>query len=308
MLKSVAKTTALVLGNFFSLIWFPEFLPLLFGVWILLFGWLRKPKFSWPIWLCVAITIIKLPSISVSLVGMVGLMIAIAILSIALEKNEAQYQRRKHVMFMVLSISLLAFGIDYWRATIGAPKKLDPKRPVACLGDSLTDYGYPENLADMLSVPVLDYGMDGIDTEAGLKLSQKIIQEKPQAIIIELGGHDYNKGFSRASTYDNLKQLIEVFLSNKIEVILVEIPRGVVSDPFWGIERQLAREYDLELIPDTMIRRFFYWSPVAPPGIWVDASSRLSTDGLHPSKLGNQLFADYVQAALKRKYGDKISK
>ena len=37
-------------------------------------------------------------------------------------------------------------------------------------------------------------------------------------------------------------------------VALTEIPRGFMSDPFWGLEKEIAHEKDLELISDSGIR------------------------------------------------------
>lgn len=176
----------------------------------------------------------------------------------------------------------------------------DPDRCVVCLGDSLTDYGYPDTLRQSIDLPVADFGFDGIETRDGVKLIPEIDRAHPQIVVIELGGHDYNKGKPRAEAERNLRTLIEHFQGRQVAVVLVEIPRGFISDPYFGLERQLAREYDLELIPDTLIRRFIFWSPIAPPGIWCPRDWHLSSDGLHPNQAGNALFAKSVQTAIDR--------
>jgi hypothetical protein len=78
--------------------------------------------------------------------------------------------------------------------------------------------------------------------------------------------------------------------------VIVEIPRGIIQDPFYGLERELTREFDLELVPDTIVRRCFFFSPIMPPGIWIDKKYHLSDDGLHPNAIGQVEFAKAAAA------------
>jgi hypothetical protein len=113
------------------------------------------------------------------------------------------------------------------------------------------------------------------------------------------------KSASRASTKRSIETLIEAARKSNAEVVIIEVPRGFVIDPYAGLERQIAREHDLELISDTVIRRFVLSSPVAPPGMWLGGPC-LSDDGLHPNRHGNRLLAGVVLAALERLYGSPV--
>src|SRR5688500_1450079 len=84
-----------------------------------------------------------------------------------------------------------------WQASSRASEtpQFDWQRPIVCIGDSLTsgiapDPGYPEHLAKLLTVPVINLGRAGISTTDGLKLLPAMAASRPQAVIIELGGHD----------------------------------------------------------------------------------------------------------------------
>jgi lysophospholipase L1-like esterase len=164
-------------------------------------------------------------------------------------------------------------------------------------------------LAKLISVPVADFGVDGIKTDDGIKMIPKILAANPQVVVIELGGHDYNgDNKPRSATKANLAQLIEAFQARDIAVVLVEIPRGFIWDPYDGLERELAAEYDLQLIDDSVIRNFVFNSPIIPPGMWLSPSQRYSDDGLHPNALGNKYFARVVSRALVKVFGDSILK
>jgi acyl-CoA thioesterase I len=90
------------------------------------------------------------------------------------------------------------------------------------------------------------------------------------------------------------------------EVVLMEMPRGYMIDPFAGLERDLARQYDLELVPDTAIRHLFLVSPALPPGMWLGGPFLTEDDGVHPNDLGNRFLARSVADALARMYGPAV--
>jgi lysophospholipase L1-like esterase len=177
-----------------------------------------------------------------------------------------------------------------------------------CIGDSLTsgllpDRGYPAQLQELIQLPVINLGQSGITTEGALERLSKVAGVVPpaQVVIIELGGHDFLKGLTRAATKRNLEQLVDACRALGAEVVLIEIPRGFMTDPFWGLERQIAHEKDVELVADSAIRQLVLWSPISPPGMWAPGS-HLSDDGIHSNLRGSENFARHVANALERMY------
>jgi lysophospholipase L1-like esterase len=177
-------------------------------------------------------------------------------------------------------------------------------RPIVCTGDSLTSMGYPRVLEKRFRVPVVDHAVGGITSAEGLRRFPQTLALGPQAVLIELGGHDSLKGKSRAETKANLEAMIRGARAAGAEVFLFEIPRGFITDRFAGLDRELAREHDLELIPDGSIRQLVFFSPITPLSSWT--GRKLSDDGLHPNGAGNEFLADRVEAALSRVYGGSL--
>ena len=179
---------------------------------------------------------------------------------------------------------------------------LDNQRSIVCLGDSLTEGtkgGYPAELQKMVSAPVLNFGRNGYTTQMAIDdLLPQILAVQPQLVVLELGGHDFKNGEPREQTKSRLRQIIQELTDANIEVVIVEIIHGLISDPFYGVERELAAEFDLQLIPDTIIRRFVFFSPIIPPGSWLDSSQHLSEDVLHPNERGQVEFAKVVADAI----------
>jgi lysophospholipase L1-like esterase len=222
--------------------------------------------------------------------------------------------KRRRLCWCGVGLLWLAWGLAFYRwhhaATVNHTIQLHPTKPVVCIGDSLTSGvrpygGYPDDLADLLAVPVINLGQPGITAEEALRLLPKLREAKPQVVVIELGGHDFLKGRGRAATKSDLEKLIDASHELGAEVVLMEVPRGFIVDPFVGIERELAYQRDLELISDSAIRNLVLFSPHAPPGMWI-GEPHLSDDGLHPNANGNTYLAERVAKTLVRMYGIDI--
>jgi len=269
-----------------------------------------KDRAMWP-WLvgCAAVTAVKRPGFAISVWAFVIVVLAVAAWDWwRCRRTDRLSSQTKPIISAVLLLSAVGLmWIGRWFDTNTSKSLVADGRPIACLGDSLTDFGYPQELEKLISSPVADFGVNGITTDAGIEMIPNILAVDPQAIVIELGGHDYNgEKKTRQATRANLVILIEAFRSREVEVILVEIPRGFVSDPYDGLERELAAEYDLQLIDDSVIRSFIFNSPLLPPGMWLDPSLRYSEDGLHPNQLGNEYFASVVCRSLERVFGASV--
>jgi acyl-CoA thioesterase-1 len=267
----------------------------------------------WPILLgCAAIVLVKRVTLTPTVLVLVSALAATALLDIAWTRRQRWTTGRRWFATIALACIWLFLALD-WQALShrGTTATLAGQRPIVCLGDSLTSGvrpfgGYPDRLQELISVPVVNFGRAGITSVDGLKQLPAIIEIKPQAVVIEIGGHDYLLGHSRSSTKANIVMLIEACREINAEVILVEIPRGFITDPFAGLEREIAREHDVEILADGAIRQLVLWSPVAPPGMWTDSESHLSDDGLHPNEMGNIHLAQCVAKSLQRIFGREI--
>jgi len=310
-MKRVVFAISVVVLTFGSLITFPAYIHWMASLWLVLslIAFARN-KPMWP-WLgcCALILAIKRPGYTPEFWILATVFIVVAVVDWRTRRgtSESLNVRRFAIYTLVLIAATTNYGVTRWRAANTSRQLILDERPIACLGNSLTDYGYPQELEKMISVPVADFGVNGIKTDDGIKMIPDILAANPQLVVIELGGHDYNADKKpRSATKSNLATLIEAFLDQDIAVILVEIPRGFISDPYDGLERELAEEYDLQLIDDSVIRSFVFNGPMIPPGMWLDPSRRYSDDGLHPNALGNEHFARVVRQSLVKVFGDSI--
>jgi lysophospholipase L1-like esterase len=307
----VVARTALVIA---SLIAFPSVVPWMIAVWLAWHTWLvwrGRPAWA-PLVGCLAILVAKMPAWLPGLTSLSGVMLAAGLLqgSWRLRKKTPHPQRLAWGGVLALWLAWAAMSVD-WHASARCGRRvaLDPARPVVCLGDSLTAFmpgaGYPACLDRMIGPPVLNLGRPGTTAAHTLEILPAVRDLRPQVVVVELGGNDFLRGRDRKAVGADLEAIILTCREFGAEVVLVEIPRGLVWDPFGGLERRLARRHDLELVADTPIRKLVFWGPDAL-GKLFGSNSQLSDDGLHPNARGDRLLAEYVRAALVRMYGPEV--
>jgi lysophospholipase L1-like esterase len=204
---------------------------------------------------------------------------------------------------LLAGVAALLLG-SHVEETRSRPLNLAPERPIVVLGDSLSVHGWPRDLAKLVSVPVIDRSEGGINTIEGLARLPEVLSLHPQLVVVELGGHDYLEGRSRSSTEENLDRIIREVRGAGAEVLVFEIPRGFIYDPFRCLERDLARRRDFELLTDGAIRELVLFSPFTPLGSLT--GRKLSDDGLHPNEAGHRFLAERVKRSLLRLYGPTI--
>jgi len=281
----------------FSLLAFPAIVPQVVGFWLLLFfiQTLQAKPSTLPLVTALSILCLKgsfFEPVSIGLAFSISAGLAVHLLVFVLDRGQT-IRTGFGAILVCLAVALMIrhqlSGSCSYKISSEEPG------PVVCLGDSLTAGRYPKELQKICSHEVVDLGTDGIETKDGLAKLSEIFRLRPSVVVIELGGHDYNNGKTRKETFENLQKLILQLKSREIEVILVEVPRGIIYDPFRSIERELAHKHDLELISDSVIRTFIFLGPIAPPGFILPPSFRRSDDGLHPNRNGNQVFAQTVK-------------
>jgi acyl-CoA thioesterase-1 len=292
-----------------SLLVFPNALLWMIAFWLMVASVaVGRNRAAWlPLTVGVTVLLIKRPDWSTGLIVLAVSMSAVAaILFWTRGSGDVAVGRRRLALAaagMLWVLWIAAKWESYFGTHPAVADRLDPNRPIVCLGDSLTtglsdDDAYPTYLQQLVSVPVLNFGRAGITARDALKQLPAALATHPQAVVVELGGHDFLRGYAREAARASLVEIIEACRDAGAAVVLVEIPRGFITDSFSGLERELAREYDLELIPDTAIRMLVVRSP-AIPVIGEVAVSHLSDDGLHPNVAGANYLAHVVNDALK---------
>lgn len=143
--------------------------------------------------------------------------------------------------------------------------------------------GFPEQLQAALTaagrdVKVLNAGVSGDTTAGGLARLDWALADRPDAVVLVLGGNDLLRGLNPEQTRTNLHAMLTRLRTDGIAVLLCGMLAPVNLGPdyrqqFDSIYPDLATEFGLELYP-------FFLEGVA-------LNPRLNLpDGLHPNTQG----------------------
>jgi lysophospholipase L1-like esterase len=315
-LLSVGRSILLCLAIAISLLVWNNAIPWMIAAWLLAFTLLVSFRRGDLVCLsvCAVILLAKRLTPAPGLLVLLGVMFAVIAVRLWFHLKDRPVSSRRSAWLSVAVLWIAWVGMTYdWFAFSHCrhPVTLQLGRPVVCIGDSMTSLGllggYPNDLQNLIAPRVINLGIGGISAKQAVEQHlEYLLQHNPQVVVIEFGGHDFLRGHSRASTEAYLETIIDKVRQNGAEVVLMEIPRAYLSDPYWGLERENARQQDVELIPDSAMRMLFLRSPTYPPGIWLGEPYLTDETGIHANARGQLVLTAAVAKALKQMYGPSI--
>ena len=180
---------------------------------------------------------------------------------------------------------------------VGANAQTAPIK-LAILGDSLAaGYGVspaqamPARLEAALkkagrNVAIINHGVSGDTTAGGLERIDWMMADKPDIVIVELGGNDVLRGTDPATTERNLDGIITKLKAAGVTVWLAGMlaPRNYGSEyaqQFDGIYKRLADKHGVSLYP------FFLDGVAADPAL-------NQPDGIHPNPKGVDVIVERI--------------
>ncbi len=186
------------------------------------------------------------------------------------------------LMLLVLNIpssalanTILVVG-DSLSAAYGMPVE---KGWVRLLQQRLADGHYPHT--------IVNASVSGDTTANALnRLPQALSRHQPSIVLLELGGNDGLRGLSLAEMKRNLAAMIKIVGDYGAEVLLigVQLPPNYgrrYTEAFQGVYHELAREYDLPLLPSLV------------DGVGTRADL-MQADGIHPNSEAQPLIVARV--------------
>jgi len=175
---------------------------------------------------------------------------------------------------------------------------------VVFLGDSLTaglgvdaSQAFPAVLGATLKgqgtpVEVVNAGVSGDTTAGGLRRLDWLLKQKPDVVVVGLGGNDGLRGLDVKASEENLRQIIQNCRQAGASVVLL----GMLIPPNYGPEYvesfraiypRLAKETGVELVPFLL------------DGVGGDPTLN-QPDGIHPTAEGHRILAGNVLPHLRK--------
>ena len=143
---------------------------------------------------------------------------------------------------------------------------------------------------------LINASISGETTAGGLARLDKILDtQKPDVVLIELGGNDGLRGFPPKKAKQNLLQIIEKAKAKDIlpALMQIRIPPNFgkrYTQMFEGIYPKLAEQTNVALVP------FFMEIVVAKSGM-------ILADGIHPNKKAMPIIRDFMDKEILKLVG-----
>ncbi len=196
-------------------------------------------------------------------------------------------------IFVICTVffSLLVFtGCD----SVPAITPLNQQSLVLAFGDSLTHgtgaatgQSYPDVLSELLGKPVINAGVPGEVSAAGLKRLPSVLEEyKPTLVILCHGGNDFLRRLDQANTTSNLEAMITMIRSQGADVVLVGVPKlgfGLQVPEFYA---QIAVKYKIPLQEEILVDLL--------------GDNSMKSDSIHPNATGYRLMAEAIYELISK--------
>lgn len=187
---------------------------------------------------------------------------------------------------------------------IEAKTETNKIQKILILGDSLSaEYGLAKNTgwvnllseqikAGRLNITIINSSISGETTSGGFQRLASLLKEnKPDLLIIELGGNDALRGLPLDTTKSNLEGMIKLAKNNGAKVLLLgmQIPTNYgkkYSQDFQKLYSDLARSEKTSLVP------FFLEGVALDPKLF-------QADRIHPNEKAQKILMNNVWVVLK---------
>jgi len=194
----------------------------------------------------------------------------------------------------LLAMVLLGFSILGMSACVKKEIKnmTSEGKEIICFGDSITfGYGvkpgedYPTLLSRMVSIPVINAGLDGDTSISAFKRIQSdVLDKKPFLVMVEFCGNDFLKDIPQDTTMNNIKTMILKIQKEGAITAIVDVSAGLFLRDYRLKLAKLAEETGSIFIPAVL------------SGIITNPS--MKSDFMHPNPEGYKMIAERVYFAI----------
>lgn len=200
----------------------------------------------------------------------------------------------KKGLIVLTIVAVCVLGYRFWAGEKAYEIKNVPTivSRVVCFGDSLTrgvgagkGNDYPSRLAEMTGLEVINSGVSGDTTAAGLaRVEDDVLAYEPDVVLITLGGNDLKKRVGVDNARANLLRIIQQIQAAGSMVVLGGIDIPLYGKGYAQMYESIARQTGSVLIPNILEGLFGH--------------SEFMSDSIHPNDRGYEIMAGYFYKAL----------
>ena len=216
-----------------------------------------------------------------------GLCVAAALVVFS---KKLSFQRKMLVSFTISLCSLVMCLVElpyHLSPTI----KASPKQLLFVVGDSISagisakDRAWPDVLADISHFKVINLAKPAATVETAMNQIAGIVGSN-SLVLVEIGGNDLLGHTDSKTFYIQLDQLLGKLAAENSQIVVFELPLFPFCNAFGKAQRNLARKYNVILIPKHYLTDVF-------------GLKGGTVDGLHLSQKGHDALANSINSLLK---------
>jgi acyl-CoA thioesterase-1 len=190
----------------------------------------------------------------------------------------------------IFLIFTLFFSILFFTGCDSGPsiEPFNQESVVLAFGDSLTHgtgastgQSYPDVLSELLGRQVINVGIPGEISSAGLKRLPAVLDEyNPTLVILCHGGNDFLRKLDQATTNSNLDAMVTLIRSHGADVVLVGVPKFGFGLQVPELYSQIADKYTIPLQKEILVDLL--------------SDNNMKSDAIHPNATGYRLMAEAI--------------
>jgi lysophospholipase L1-like esterase len=207
-------------------------------------------------------------------------------------------------MLLVGLVAAGGLGFFQFQSASGGGEALvtAPKRIVA-VGDSLTSglpgegfQRWPDLVAAEFGASAVNLSYPGDTASESLdRWSHRLAPRQwnsadptwePDLVVVVIGGNDIRRRGGKDQLRGDIAKWAETLKARNVPVLLVSVPGGLVTDEYSGVWREVAAEYGLAWMNESILRTIF-------------TTPALTSDGIHFNADGHRRFAEAVAKRIR---------
>lgn len=200
-------------------------------------------------------------------------------------------------MWVLIGVLGCILGYFVWLGVKEKPKiscaAHVPTPTILAFGDSLvagagatTKGGFVSLLSRDLGIPIQNYGRSGDTTASAKERVASVVAQKPDVVIVLLGGNDALRRTPVATTQQNLDEMLATLRAGGAEIVLLGVLGGLpFKDPYPAMFKELAAKHDAAYLPNVLSG--------------LIGKQELMSDSIHPNEAGHTRIAERVLPVLQ---------
>jgi lysophospholipase L1-like esterase len=197
------------------------------------------------------------------------------------------------IRFSLILLCLLPGLLEcrYWFAPVIS---LNNTHPIYVIGDSVSsgiggpdENTWPKILSGKLCTPVVNLAIAGATADSALKRQVPRAEEISSTVIIEIGGNDILNSTKPELFEKSMRQIFSKLETTANNVVWFELPLLPWKTEYGRIQRNLAKEFKITLIPKRILSGVFQ-----TPGA--------TSDSIHLTEKGHQLLGQEIYQLFKQ--------